>query len=80
MPESGDGYANLTIDSSFVQLMKALMPEPLEDGNTVMQRFDGTTYVEGTSDYTITVKVLWKINDFYFYCINDVSDIQTDQR
>lgn len=61
----GDGYANLTIDSSSTWIVdgdstlssltcKGTITD--EDGNTVtVKGSDGTTYVEGTSDYTITV-------------------------
>lgn len=61
----GDGYANLTIDSSSTWIVdgdstlssltcKGTITD--EDGNTVtVKDSDGTTYVEGTSDYTITV-------------------------
>ena len=61
----GDGYANLTIDSSSTWIVdgdstlssltcKGTLTD--EDGNTVtVKGSDGTTYVEGTSDYTITV-------------------------
>lgn len=61
----GDGYANLTIDSSSTWIIdgdstfssltcKGTITD--EDGNTVtVKGSDGTTYVEGTSDYTITV-------------------------
>ena len=56
----GDGYANLTIDSSSTWIvdgdstLSSLTCN--EDGNTVtVKGSDGTTYVEGTSDYTITV-------------------------
>ena len=60
-----DGYANLTIDSSSTWIVdgdstlssltcKGTITD--EDGNTVtVKGSDGTTYVEGTSDYTITV-------------------------
>ena len=61
----GDGYANLTIDSSSAWIVdwdstlstltcKGTITDA--DGNTVtVKGTDGTTYVEGTSDYTITV-------------------------
>ena len=61
----GDGYANLTIDSSSTWIVdgdstlssitcKGTITD--KDGNTVtIKGTDGTTYVEGTSDYTITV-------------------------
>lgn len=61
----GDGYANLTIDSSSAWIVdgdstlssltcKGTITDA--DGNTVtVQDTDGTTYVEGTSDYTITI-------------------------
>ena len=61
----GDGYANLTIDSSSTWIVdgdstlssltcKGTITD--EDGNTVtVKGSDGATYVEGTSDYTITV-------------------------
>lgn len=61
----GDGYANLTIDSSSTWIVdgdstlssltcKGTITD--EDGYTVtVKGSDGTTYVEGTSDYTITV-------------------------
>lgn len=61
----GDGYANLTIDSSSTWIVdgdstlstltcKGTITDA--DGNTVtVKGTDGTTYVEGTSDYTITV-------------------------
>lgn len=61
----GDGYANLTIDSSSTWIVdgdstlssltcKGTITDA--DGNTVtVKSTDGTTYVEGTSDYTITV-------------------------
>lgn len=61
----GDGYANLTIDSSSTWIVdgdstlssltcKGTITD--EDGNTVtIKGTDGTTYVEGTSSYTITV-------------------------
>ena len=61
----GDGYANLTIDSSSAWIVdgdstlstltcKGTITD--EDGNTVtVKGSDGTTYVEGTSDYTITI-------------------------
>lgn len=60
-----DGYANLTIDSSSTWIVdgdstlssltcKGTITD--EDGNTVtVKGSDGTTYVEGTSSYTITV-------------------------
>ena len=49
----GDGYANLTIDSSSTWIKGTITDE---DANTVtVKGSDGTTYVEGTSDYTITV-------------------------
>lgn len=60
-----DGYANLTIDNSSTWIVdgdstlssltcKGTITD--EDGNTVtVKGSDGTTYVEGTSDYTITV-------------------------
>ena len=62
---TGNGYANLTIDSSSTWIVdgdstlssltcKGTITD--EDGNTVtVKGSDGTTYVEGTSDYTITV-------------------------
>ena len=61
----GDGYANLTIDSSSAWIVdgdstlstltcKGTITDA--DGNTVtVKGTDGATYVEGTSDYTITV-------------------------
>lgn len=61
----GDGYANLTIDSSSTWIVdgdstlssltcKGTITDA--DGNTVtVKGSDGTTYVEGTSDYTITI-------------------------
>ena len=61
----GDGYANLTIDSSSTWIVdgdstlssltcKGTITDA--DGNTVtVKSTDGTTYVEGTSSYTITV-------------------------
>ena len=61
----GDGYADLTVDSSSTWIVdgdstlssltcKGTITD--EDGNTVtVKGSDGTTYVEGTSDYTITV-------------------------
>ena len=61
----GDGYANLTIDSSSTWIVdgdstlssltcKGTITD--ENGNTVtVKGSDGATYVEGTSDYTITV-------------------------
>lgn len=61
----GDGYANLTIDSSSAWIVdgdstlstltcKGTITDA--DGNTVtIKGTDGATYVEGTSDYTITV-------------------------
>lgn len=61
----GDGYANLTIDSSSAWIVdgdstlstltcKGTITDA--DGNTVtVKGTDGTTYVEDTSDYTITV-------------------------
>lgn len=61
----GDGYANLTIDSSSAWIVdgnstlssltcKGTITDA--DGNTVtVKSTDGTTYVEGTSSYTITV-------------------------
>ena len=61
----GDGYANLTIDSSSTWIVdgdstlssltcKGTITD--EDGYTVtVKGSDGTTYVEGTIDYTITV-------------------------
>ena len=61
----GDGYANLTIDNSSTWIVdgdstlssitcKGTITD--KDGNTVtIKGTDGTTYVEGTSDYTITV-------------------------
>ena len=61
----GDGYANLTIDSSSTWIVngdstlssitcKGTITD--KDGNTVtIKGTDGTTYVEGTGDYTITV-------------------------
>ena len=61
----GDGYANLTIDSSSTWIIdgdstlssitcKGTITD--KDGNTVtIKGTDGTTYVEGTGDYTITV-------------------------
>lgn len=61
----GDGYADLTIDSSSTWIVdgdstlssltcKGTITDA--DGNTVtVQDTDGATYVEGTSDYTITI-------------------------
>lgn len=61
----GDGYADLTVDSSSTWIVdgdstlssltcKGTITD--EDGNTVtVKGSDGTTYVEGTSDYTITI-------------------------
>lgn len=61
----GDGYADLTVDSSSTWIVdgdstlssltcKGTITDA--DGNTVtVKSTDGTTYVEGTSDYTITV-------------------------
>lgn len=61
----GDGYANLTIDSSSAWIVdgdstlssltcKGTITDA--DGNTVtVQGTDGTVYVNGTSNYTITV-------------------------
>ena len=61
----GDGYANLTIDSSSTWIIdgdstlssitcKGTITD--KDGHTVtIKGTDGTTYVEGTGDYTITV-------------------------
>lgn len=61
----GDGYANLTIDSSSAWIVdgdstlstltcKGTITDA--DGNTVtVKGTDGATYAEGTSDYTITV-------------------------
>lgn len=61
----GDGYANLTIDSSSTWIVdgdstlssltcKGTITDA--DGNTVtVQGTDGTVYVNGTSNYTITV-------------------------
>jgi len=61
----GDGYANLTIDSSSKwivtgdSVLTSLTNNGTivdEDGNTVsIVGTDGTVYVEGTSSYTITV-------------------------
>lgn len=61
----GDGYADLTVDSSSTWIVdgdstlssltcKGTITDA--DGNTVtVKGSDGTTYVEGTSDYTITI-------------------------
>lgn len=61
----GDGYADLTVDSSSTWIVdgdstlssltcKGTITDA--DGNTVtVKSTDGTTYVEGTSSYTITV-------------------------
>lgn len=61
----GDGYANLTIDSSSAWIvdgdstlstLTCMGTITDADGNTVtVKGTDGATYVEGTSDYTITV-------------------------
>lgn len=61
----GDGYANLTIDSSSAWIvdgdstlstLTCMGTITDADGNTVtVKGTDGTTYVEGTSDYTITI-------------------------
>ncbi len=63
--DGGDGYANLTIDSTSKwivtgdSVLTSLINNGTivdEDGNTVtIVGTDGTTYVEGTSSYTITV-------------------------
>ena len=61
----GDGYANLSVDSSSTWLVTGdstlsslSCAGTIQDakGNTVtIQGTDGTVYVEGTSSYTITV-------------------------
>lgn len=64
--DGGDGYCNVYIDSDSTWVvtgdstLSELQCEGSivdEDGNTVtIQGSDGTVYVEGTSDYTITVE------------------------